>query len=207
MGRRRAGRVVVAISVIAGLAAVAWAWSHHRREHVRVSGGTRVDALLARGVLMFVVERKFSGETGSYNYRPVVPGDRLWLGDRDGTRVDHFRIPARAAPDLRTTWGFSWHYNDSTAGEGLFRSVRTERWAASVPIWLGIAPGAIACGITIARRRRRRCRRQQAAGRCPACGYDLRATPERCPECGTARSKSSRNAAGANPSPPIAAAP
>jgi hypothetical protein len=53
-----------------------------------------------------------------------------------------------------------------------------------VPYWALVLLFAIA-PIGMAWKRRRRGRRH-SAGLCPACGYDLRATPDRCPECGAA---------------------
>jgi hypothetical protein len=52
----------------------------------------------------------------------------------------------------------------------------------SLPYWslaLPTAGAPIARAAAIARRRRR-----IKAGLCAQCGYDLRATPDRCPECG-----------------------
>ena len=52
-----------------------------------------------------------------------------------------------------------------------------------IPYWF-----LVACCITIAAfsaRSWRRRRRTLFEGRCRQCGYDLRATPNRCPECGT----------------------
>jgi hypothetical protein len=57
--------------------------------------------------------------------------------------------------------------------------------AVSVPYW-ALALGTTLCGVLSGwwLRNWQARRRLERAGLCPACGYDLRASPDRCPECG-----------------------
>jgi hypothetical protein len=50
-----------------------------------------------------------------------------------------------------------------------------------VPYWVVVPACLISPALWVARRRRDR---REGTVPCPSCGYDLRATPKRCPECG-----------------------
>jgi hypothetical protein len=56
--------------------------------------------------------------------------------------------------------------------------------ALVIPVLWPVAMTLTVAGAMVTARLRQR--RRAAAGRCAACGYDLRGTPDRCPECGTA---------------------
>jgi hypothetical protein len=95
--------------------------------------------------------------------------------------------PGRDRASLSTPsfnrWGFAFHLGKTIGRPQGNWSIGGRRlWIIYFPYWLvvtmtGIPPAAMI--IRFIRRRRRR-----GEGCCPSCGYDLRATPERCPECG-----------------------
>jgi hypothetical protein len=59
-------------------------------------------------------------------------------------------------------------------------------WTVSAQYWVvALVLGALPCWWVIGWAIARRASRRSNMGHCLICGYDLRATPERCPECGT----------------------
>jgi hypothetical protein len=80
--------------------------------------------------------------------------------------------------------GFAWIEGDAREGAIYPGEPPLPYRALVVPWWSVAAVFAMLPLARIAAWLRRR--RHAARGLCPRCGYDLRATPERCPECGMA---------------------
>jgi hypothetical protein len=95
-----------------------------------------------------------------------------------GFRSDVLYQREPGAREVGTHWGGFGFYNH--------RSPPQAPWTNSTllwfPDWLLMLGGAVLPLAFLTRRRRMR--RRAASGSCLRCGYDLRATPERCPECG-----------------------
>jgi hypothetical protein len=132
-------------------------------------------------------------------------GNLTWVRSISDTRVEKLRRGYRQFPVDRKgmtnfeaifrnaggkyRFGFGWLRQTCAlpdyayAGWSIFRpDVQRETRVVIIPLWsVAILTGLLPTGVLIRRIRRR----GRAVGLCPICGYDLRATPDRCPECGT----------------------
>jgi hypothetical protein len=99
-------------------------------------------------------------------YYPFADGDHWWNGLGFSAGSQQLK-PAPGMMALHDWLSAQW------AGR--------QRWL-TMPHWFLATLLALCPSAWLIRTLRRH--RQKLHGLCPACGYDLRATPERCPECG-----------------------
>ena len=119
----------------------------------------------------------------AYAGRGVV---RLGGGQYDFDRPPHLDYSRDPAPTRQTGYhpgtladrlDFDFHRGSDSKGMPSSNAI--------FPLWSVALTTAVLPALWIRRvRRDRTLRRRANAGQCPSCGYDLRATPERCPECG-----------------------
>jgi len=139
----------------------------------------RVRVVSASGVMLWVSEKPLTGgrflSDVGFGYTRQPPHDVL-------DRVKAIR---------ETEWGWRRAGLTVVGGRSALGPVRS----VSFPYWmvvlvLGLLPSWRFVWLDVRRRRRRR------AGLCVRCGYDLRASNERCPECGEEIGKETRGSDG-----------
>jgi hypothetical protein len=144
--------------------------------HLEVLGSDRA------GLLLFVSDLPFSSEVAWTAEGLTVPSEQAspiihkWIFD-----------PANAQSSLL---GFGFSQGSVNALKASFRAVLIPYWAILPP--LALLP------IAAIRRRLLRWQRRRM-GLCRRCGYDLRRSPDRCPECGATRSLADDSAIAARP--------
>jgi hypothetical protein len=165
---RRLFTVLSALSlVLCAATVVLWVRSYWRSDFVGWSGPSRVaGSLSVQGMIRVdhaTYPAPWQGWRMQSSPRSDLPGGLSAEASHPGNKI--------------RLLGAGYREIDYGDGSALRRSVYLPHWMLAGVAALG--PAAWAC---VAWRRSRR----RPAGLCLACGYDLRATPGRCPECGTA---------------------
>ena len=164
---RRILNVLTILSLVLCLAAsMLWVRSHWAADRFRVFRVPRVVALVSVHGRVGVACRKVNQAALDV----PVHADRRFRLDSG---------PAAETPFWADDWP-DWNARG-------FQFVRADdtiswQWRLWVPLWFLVLALSLLPAASLMNRRRETYRKKHC--RCPACGYDLRATPGRCPECG-----------------------
>jgi hypothetical protein len=173
---------MAAVSLLLCVASVAlWVRSYWAADEYSITGATFVST---QGMLFGM------GPAGP------IPPEMLPRNPRPAPRgyqrVAPFHVgPSRISPSLpgfQSSFefaGVSWF---RTLGGKIPRGYIAPHWQATAPHWVGVVLFGLLPSIVLLSWLRSR-KLRLTVGCCKSCGYDLRATPDRCPECGAIPSR------------------
>lgn len=170
---RYAFHAITLLSPILCLAtAILWMRNRHTEEAVIYRSRHSMSCAgvcTGRVLLSLYQDMDFAREDLGFNWWSESRPQRLPADGWDDTWADYQTYAWR---------GFSYEWNAS--GDCLYRGV-------TVPAWFAVLSLSLLPALWVRRHRRRRIdAARKVNGCCRTCGYDLRVSPRRCPECGTA---------------------
>ena len=190
---RRARFILTTLSLVMLLATLAaWNRAHRAADHLTYRWWARGDP--PRLETLSIVGYRGSLACGYENttLTPRSPAGTLTPADRAaGTRFERwqdrpsrFQSPHAGRGFYAGTGPTSIHPVGTVmrlTPDGPSYAAASTTFAVSIPWWTLAALFCAAPALALLRRIRSR---RPHPGTCPACGYDLRATPTQCPECG-----------------------
>ena len=136
-------------------------------------------AVLCVGVCVLWV-RSYFGDADELQLREPGPIDARWVSSEAGVLLF---VDQRGDDDPRDD-ATQNYVSPNLLGVQYVNSFSVNARVINIvaPHWLAATATALLPAAWVATRIRRR--RDPCSVYCPTCGYDLRATPDRCPECG-----------------------
>jgi hypothetical protein len=190
--RRRLLSILTLLSLLLCVASAAlWARGFWSGDYVAWQRATADGLQTERRVMVASAHGRLSVEALHNSLPPFTAEEMTELRQQSGGWPVRTGLEWGLGRTVRLPDGFFGLYEDwrdepmQYRFAGFHRVGRLRQFDLTIPLWPVVALTAVLpARAALVRHRKRRSATRARQGRCPTCGYDLRATPGRCPECG-----------------------